>query len=284
MAYPSFQNTDANSELFANLVTAAQYAAYEQSVARQIVTVFDAPVNAGKTLQVPVWSSIAAQIITDEAASTLSTTGTTSAEIVLAEHVVYRQVSDMLRDSSYGNVLADMGDQAGRAIAESLDTQVFTQFADLSGSSTAIAVDSFTVDDIMDRVATLRANKITGPFVAVVHPLAANALKKALTASTSYQASGAVANGILQNYFVGQIAGCTIIESSLVPYAAGTGVATCAVFSPSALGHAMRGSIELESMRNLQARATELSIKAVAGAKVLQASHGILMNVDLVAE
>jgi hypothetical protein len=283
MAYPSFNNTDANSTLFANLVTAAQFAAYEQSVARQIVTVFDAPVNAGKVLQVPVWSSIAAEIITDEAESTLSTTGSTSANISLAEHVVYRQVSDMLRDSSYSNVLTDLGDNAGRAIAESLDAQVYSQFADLSGSTTAIAVASFTVDDIMDRVATLRANKITGPFIAVVHPLAANALKKALTATTSYQAASGVANSILQNYFVAQLAGCTVIESSLVPYNAGTGVASCAVFTPSALGHAMRGGIELESMRNLKARATELSIKAVAGAKVLQASHGILMNVDLVA-
>jgi hypothetical protein len=282
MAYPSFQNTDANSELFANLVTAAQFAAYEQSVARQIVTVFDAPVNAGKVLQVPVWSSIAAEIITDEAESTLSTTGSTSANITLAEHVVYRQVSDMLRDSSYSNVLTDLGDNAGRAIAESLDAQVYSQFADLSGGGgSAIALNAFTVDNIMDRVAALRANKITGPFIAVVHPLAANALKKALTATTSYQASGNVADSILQNYFVAQLAGCTVIESSLVPFDAGTGVATCAVFSPSALGHAMRGGIELESMRNLKARATELSIKAVAGAKVLQASHGIVMPVDI---
>lgn len=279
MAFPSFQNTDANSELFANLVTAAQFAAYEQSVARQIVTVFDAPANSGKVLQVPVYGSIAAEIITDEAESTLSTTGTTSALITLAEHVVYREVSDMLRDSSFSNVLTDLGDNAGRAIAESLDTQVFAEFADLSGSATAIAFGAITVNDIMDRVALLRANKITGPFIAVVHPLAANALKKAMTATNSFQNASTVADNILQNYFVGQIAGCTIVESSLVPVSAD--VATCAVFSPSALGHAMRGGVELDTMRNVRARATELSIKAVAGAKVLQATHGVIMNVDL---
>lgn len=283
MAFPSFQNTDANSDLFANLVTAAQFAAYEQSVARQIVTVFDAPVNSGKVLQVPVYGSISAEIITDEAESTLSTTGTTSALITLAEHVVYREVSDMLRDSSFSNVLTDLGDNAGRAIAESLDTQVFSEFADLSGSATAIAFGAITVNDIMDRVAQLRANKITGPFIAVVHPLAANALKKAMTATNSFQNASTVADNILQNYFVGQIAGCTIVESSLVPLNAGTGVATCAVFSPSALGHAMRGGVELDTMRNVRARATELSIKAVAGAKVLQASHGVIMNVDTTA-
>lgn len=283
MAYPSFQNTDGNSELYSALVTAAQFAAYEQSVARQLVTVFDAPLNTGKSLQVPVWSALAAEIITDEATSTLVNTGSTSATINLAEHVVYRKISDMLRDSSASNVLASLGDNAGRAIAESLDTQVFAQFANLSGSSTAIALASFGKDDIMDRVAALRGNKITGPFVCVIHPSAANAIKKALTGASNYAASGAVADGILQNYFVGQLAGCSIIESSLVPYASGTGVATCAVFSPSALGHAMRGGVELETMRSVKDRATDLSVKAVAGAAVLQASHGIIMNVDLVA-
>ena len=275
--------TSINSELFANLVTAAQFAAYETSVARQLVTVFDAPVNAGKVLQVPVWSGIAAELITDESAAVAKDTNTTSATITLGEHVVYHKVTDMLRDSSYSNVMSQIGDQSGRAIAESMDTQAFAEFANLSGSTTAIALASFTKDDIMDRVAALRANKLVGPFYAVIHPTAANAIKKALTATSSYTASGAVADNILSNYFVGQLAGCTIIESSLVPYAGGTGVATCAVFASTALGHAMRGSIEMEEQRQAKDRATDLVLKAVAGATTLQASHGIIMNVDLVA-
>lgn len=276
-------NTTINSELFSKLVTAAQFSAYENSVARQLVTVFDAPANTGKVLQVPVWANITAQIITDEGSASARDTNTTSVDLTLTEHVVYHSVTDMLRDSAYSDVMSQLGDQSGRAIAESLDTQVFAQFANLSGSTTAIAVASFSKDDIMDRVAELRANKLTGPFVAVVHPKAANAIKKALTASNNYAASGAVADSILQNYFVGQLAGCTIIESSLVPYASGTGVATCAVFSPTALGHAMRGTLEMETQRQAAARATDVVVKAVAGAATLQAAHGFIMNVDLVA-
>ncbi len=275
--------TTINSELFQKLVTQAQFAAYETSVARQLVTVFDAPLNTGKTLSVPVWASVAAEVITDESGATAKNTNTTSVDIELAEHVVYHQVTDMLRDSAYSDVMSQLGDQSGRAIAESLDTQVFSKFSSLSGSTTAIALASFTKDDIMDRVATLRANKLTGPFIAVIHPTAANAIKKALTATSSYTASGMVADSILSQYFVGQLAGCTIIESPLVPYAAGTGVATCAVFAPSALGHAMRGSIDMETQRQASARATDVVLKAVAGANVLQASHGVIMNVDLVA-
>lgn len=275
--------TSINNELYSNLVTAAQFAAYENSVARQMATIFDAPANSGKVLQVPVWSSITAENITDESAATAKDTNTTSATITLTEHVVYHQITDMLRDSAVNDVMSQLGDQSGRAIAESMDTEFFAEFSNLSGSSTAIAVASFGKDDIMDRVATLRANKITGPFYAVIHPTAANQIKKSLTATDSYTASGAVADNILANYFVGQLAGCQIIESSLVPYASGTGVATCAVFSPSALGHAMRGAVKLEEQRQAASRATDLVLTGVAGATTLQASHGVLMNVDLVA-
>ena len=69
MSYPSNINTSLNSELFANLVTQAQYQAYETSVARQLVTVFDAPIHSGKNLQVPVWDRVTADLITDESSS-----------------------------------------------------------------------------------------------------------------------------------------------------------------------------------------------------------------------
>ena len=272
-----------NSELFANLVGAAQFAAYENSVARQITTVFDMPANSGKTVQVPVWSGITAETITDESAATAKGTNTTSASITMKEHVVYHRVTDMLRDSAYNDVLSQLGDQSGRAIAEAMDTQAFAEFANLGGSTSAIALASFTVNDIMDRVAAIRANKVTGPFYCVIHPTAANALKKALVSSSSYTASGQFADSILSQYFVGQVAGCTIIESALVPYASATGIATCAVFAPSSLGHAMRGSVTMEEQRQAAARATDIVLTGFAGAAVLQSSHGAIMNIDLVA-
>ena len=277
-------NTTAiNNELYSNLVTAAQFAAYETSVARQMATLFDAPLNSGKVLQVPVWSAITAETPGDGTAATAKDTNTTSASITLGEHVVYHQITDMLRDSATSNVIAQLGDQSGRAIAESMDTEFMAEFSNLGGSATAIALASFGKDDIMDRVATLRAAKLTGPFYAVLHPTAANAIKKSLTATDSYTASGAVADSILSEFFVGQLAGCRIIESALVPYDGGTGVATCAVFAPSAIGHAMRGAVSLETDRNAPARATDVVMTGVGGASVLQSTHGVIMNVDLVA-
>ena len=282
MAYPSNSNTNINNELYSNLVTAAQFAAYENSVARQMATIFDAPANSGKVLQVPVWSAITAENITDEAAATAKETNTTSATITLSEHVVYHQITDMLKNSAVNDVMAQLGDQSGRAIAESMDTEFMGKFSSLNtkAGTSAYYTDTFDVDVIMDTVAQLRGSKLTGPFYAVLHPQAANILKKSITNSSSYTASTEIGNSILGNYFVAQIAGCTIVESSLVPDG-GSGVKTCAVFSPSAIGHAMRGAVTVEEQRQAASRATDLVLTGVAGAGVLQASHGLNFTVDI---
>lgn len=272
--------TTGNSELFANLVTAAQFAAYEQSVARGLVSVFDAPANAGKVLQVPVWASISASNITDESAASAADTNTTSASITLSEHVVYHRVTDMLRDSAYGDVMAQLGEQSGRAIAESMDSQVFSLFDDLAGN-TAIITQSVgtagsdnTAADIMKAAAILRGNKLTGPFYAVLHPKQAYGIKANLTATTAYTAGTVAGNEALTNGYIGQLAGVNIFESALVPVD-GSDDATGCVFAPSAFGHGMRGSIVMEEQRQAAARATDVVLTAVAGAQILQASHAV---------
>jgi N4-gp56 family major capsid protein len=268
-------NTTNNSELFANLVTAAQFAAYEQSVARQIVTVFDAPVNAGKVLQVPVWSGITAQNIANEAAASAADTNTTSATITLTEHVVYHQITDMLRDSSYGDVMAQLGDQSGRAIAESMDKQVFDLFGSFTQSVGSTGAE-VTVDSILQAAATLRSNKLTGPFFAVLHPKVAYNIKKQLTYSsqTNVPALSMVGDSVLSGFYIGSIGGVTIIESGLVDIDTDSD-SIGAVFARSALGHGMRGSIAMEATRQAQNRATDMVLTAVAGAAILQAGHGV---------
>jgi len=276
-------NTTINSELFAPLVTQAQFAAYENSIARQIVTVFDAPVNAGKVLQVPVWSGITAELISDESAATAKDTNTTSQTITLAEHVVYHQITDMLRDSSFSNVMAQIGDQSGRAIAESMDTQVFAQFANFA-VNVGGSGEELTADRILRAAATLRANKLTGPFYAVVHPGAAYNLKKELGAvgagaAALAAASSNVANRVLDGFYIGTLAGVQIFESALVPTVSTDRIN--GVFAATALGHAMRGSIEMNELYLPKERATDVVLKAVAGAAVLQPSHGVMIRTEI---
>lgn len=275
MAYPSNSNTNINNELYSNLVAAAQFAAYENSVARGITSIFDMPANSGKVVQVPVWAAVSAQNITDEAAATVKETNTTSATITMSEHVVYHQITDMLRDSATQDVMAQLGDQSGRAIAESMDSQVFDLFSSFT-QSIGQSEAEVTVDTILQAAATLRANKLTGPFYAVVHPFVAYNLKKQLTYSsqTNIPALSNVGEGVLGQFAIGQVAGVTILESGLIDIDT-DGDALGAVFAPSAIGHSMRGSISIEEQRQASARATDLVLTAVAGANIIQNTHGV---------
>jgi N4-gp56 family major capsid protein len=272
--------TSINSELIATLIGQAQFAAYEQSIARQLVSVFDLPAGAGKTVQVPVWSAVSASLITDESAASAADTNTTSASITLAEHVVYHRITNMLRDSASADVFAQLGDQSGRAIAESLDSQVFTLFDNVTGNTAIItqSVGSAGSDNtsahIMAAAAILRSNKLTGPFYAVLHPKQAYGIKAAMTATTSYQNSTATASNVFAMGYIGELSGVRIFESALVPVD-GSDDATGCVFAPSAFGHAMRGTIDVAQQYMAAERATDLVLTGVAGAQILQATHAV---------
>jgi len=273
-------NTTINSELFTNLLAEAQFAMYESSIARQIVTPFDYPANAGKVLQVPVYSAVSATDLTEGTAPSAADTNTTSVSITLGEVGTYFQVTDMLRDSAQRDVIADLGQQAGRAIAEKMDTDVFALFNSFS-SSVGTEDSAITVDNIFEAVATLRNNKVVGPLAAVVSPRQALQLKKELATSGGANLTASeIGSSVLRGYYIGSIAGCQVFESSLVKRDLDTDAdtelnAVGAVFAPTAMGHAMRGGIVMEDQRQAAARATDIMMSVVKGEAILQNSHGV---------
>jgi len=268
-----------NSELFANLVMEAQMGAFENSVIRNIATVFDAPVNAGRTLQVPVWANTSASGLVEGTPATAADTNTTSITLTLGEIGVYHQITDFLRDSAYSNVAATLGQQSGMAIAEKMDADAFALFAGFTGEAGPGAGAELTKDHILKAAAILRSRKLTGPFYAVVSPAQAYALKAALTATTAYTANTNVGNRALDSYYVGQIAGVTILESALLGVD-GSGDTVGAVFSPRGLATAMRGTLTYEATRVAQNRATDLMVTAVTGQAILQAGFGVKLTAD----
>lgn len=282
MAFPSNNNTDINSELFANFVADAQYAMYEQSVARNLVKTFAVPMNAGKVVQVPVWAAISAQTISDESAATAKTTNTTAPTITLLEHVVYNQITDMIRDSAYGDVMSDLAMQSGMAIGEAVDTMVFAEFANFASDVGSTSTE-LTSELILKAAATLRAAKVQGPYFAVVHPNAAFYMKKTLTQVLPYSAATGlgnpsnVGNQIMVSGIIGSIGGVTVIESPLVgvDVTGGANAFKGGVFAASALGLAERGGVDMNTLYLPAARATDLVLKAVAGAATIRSTHGV---------
>ena len=273
-------NTTLNSELFTNLLAEAQFAAYENSVARQIVTAFDYPANQGKTLQVPVYSAVSAVDLSEGVAPSAADTNTNSAEITLGEIGTYFQITDFLRDSAQRDVISELGMNAGMAIAEKMDQGVWDMFNSFT-QSVGVEDSAVTVDNIFEAVATLRSNKITGPFYCVVDPRQALSLKKELaTVGGANLTASEIGSDILRGFYIGSIAGCQIFESALVKSDLDTDSdtefnAVGAVFSPKAIGHAIRGGVVMEDERKAAARATDIMVSAVVGQTILQDSFGV---------
>ena len=272
--------TSINSELFTALLAEAQFQAYEQSIARQLVTTFDFPANAGKVLQVPVYASVSAVALTEGTAPSAADTNTTSVDITLGEIGTYFKVTDFLRDSAQRDVIADLGGQAGRAIAEKMDADVFALFNSFS-ASVGTQDSAISVDNVFDAVATLRAAKVTGPLFAVVGPRQALQLKKALyNAGGTVATAAALGSAVLERGFIGTLGGCSIFESSLVKSdldgdADSELNMVGAVFAASALGHAMRGGISMETQRQAAERSTDVMMTAVSGQNILINGHGV---------
>ena len=273
-------NTTINSELFTNLLAEAQFAAYENSIARQIVTPFDYPANAGKVLQIPVYSAVTAVDLSEGNAPSAADTNTNSATVTLGEIGTYFKVTDFLRDSAERDVIADLGLNAGRAIAEKMDNGVFDLFNSFTNSVGA-EDSAISVDNIFEAVAKLRENKVVGPLAAVVSPRQALQLKKELaTVGGANLTASEVGSSVLRQYYIGSLAGCQIFESSLVKRDLDTDEdtelnAVGAVFAPTAMAHAMRGGVTMETQRQAKERSTDVMMSAVVGQTIMQNSHGV---------
>lgn len=261
-------NTTINSELFQNLLVQSQFALYENSIARAVATVYDYPTNAGKVVQIPVWAGITSSKPGEGVAPNAVNTNTTSRTISLEEHVAFAQVTDFLRDSAQEDVIAALASQMGLALAEGLDKELIAQFAGVTASVGTAGSDN-TVNDLMKAAAEIRANKYQGPLFAVLNPKQAYGIKAAMTATNSFQNATMTGSEILGQYFVGQIAGITILEHSGIAVDVNDDAVGC-VFAPQAFGVAQRGGVAMETERKASQRATDVVMTVVAGAALVR--------------
>ena len=272
--------TTINSELFTNLLVQSQYAMYENSIARQLATVFDYPTNSGKIVQIPVWGSLNASKPGEGVAPSAQDTNTSSKTITLEEHVVYAQVTDFLRDSAQEDVITSLANQSGLALAEAIDKEFISYFATVTNSIGTAGSDNTAVD-IMKAAATIRNNKYSGPLFAVLNPKQAYAIKAALTATTAYTANTNVGNNILSNQFIGNLAGVQIYESALI-VPDGSDDSTGCVFAKEAFGLAQRGGIAMGTQRQETTRSTDVVMTAVAGATLIRPEFAVKIIGDSV--
>ena len=244
-----------------------------------LVKQFTVPANAGKVLQIPLYpvSTIASDAgENSDLSNTEISTGV--ANITLTEAGIMTTLTDMARNHSVSNVVADLGKLFGEAIAKRHDralTGLFSSFTSQIGA----AGDELEVKDLFEAYATLKANAVPGPYFGVFNPKAIYNIKKTLTNTFVNPNASAVVNQAMSEGYIGRIAGIDIFESSNVVEDSATGV-TNGIFSRDALGLAVAQNINIETQRDASLRAEEVVASTRYGVSVLHNSYGVKIATD----
>ena len=264
-------------DLFVNIVAQARFTAEEQSLLRNLVTVYNIDGQAGKTVQVPKYPSISAAALTEGTDMSSTTVSTSSVSITVAEVGAQVLLTDLAAMGA-GNPAEELGTVLGNAIATKMDQDLIALFDGFSSSLGATTTE-LSAAYLFQAAATLRANKVMGRIVGVFHPYQTYALKANLTNTFANPNGGDLQNEAMRNGYVGTIAGIDIFESANVAID-GSGDAKGAIFAPQALALAMKRDFNIEPQRDASNRAWELNATAVYGVGELDDSYGVEMYFD----
>jgi hypothetical protein len=269
--------TSTLDDLFVNIIAQARFTAEEQSLMRNLVTMYNIDAQPGVTVQVPKYPAIAAGDLTEGTDMSSTTVSTSSVSITVGEVGAQVLLTDMAAMGA-GNPADELGTVLGNAIATKMDSDIIALFDGFSTSLGATTTE-LTAAYLFQAAATLRANKAPGRLVGVFHPYQTYALKANLTNTFANPNGGDLQNEAMRNGYVGTIAGIDIFESANVTVD-GSGDAKGAIFAPEAIAVAMKRDFSIEPQRDASNRAFELNATAVYGVGELDDSYGVEMYFD----
>jgi len=269
--------TSTLDDLFVNIVAQARFTAEEQSIMRNLVTVYNIEAQPGVTIQVPKYPAVSAADLTEGTDMTSTTVSTSSVSVSVGEVGAQVFLTDLAAMGA-GNPADELGTVLGNSIATKMDTDAIALFDGFSTSLGATTVE-LTVAYLFQAAATLRANKAPGRLVGVFHPYQTYALKANLTNTFANPNGGDLQNEAMRSGYVGTIAGIDIFESANVTVD-GSGDAKGAVFAPEAIAMAMKRDFNLEPERDASNRGFELNATAIYGVGELDDAYGVEMYFD----
>jgi hypothetical protein len=269
------------SELYTNITQEAIFTFQETSVMRPLVTLYPL-MGSGKVAEVPVYPAISAAAVNEATDLSNTAVNPTSATITASEIGVMTTLTDLGASSASRNVGADIGRLFGEAIAKKVDTDLIGLFSSFTTNTAGAAGTELTADLLFKAQAQLRSLNVPAPYYAVFHPKAVFNLKKTLTQGgygTSSYALSDIGNEALRNGYIGTIAGISLFEDANFTID-GSDDSVGGVFSPIAIGLAMKEDFKVETQRDASMRATEIVASIVYGKAVVKENYGVAVTTD----
>ena len=275
------------NDLLPTIVQEALFVANERSIMRGLVKNYNLGMAQGKTIQVPIYPVQTAAALTEGDEFSNTAVSTDVATFNVGQVGIRTLVTDMALNASASNVVADLGQLFGNAIAKKIDQDLMANFTGFTTNVIGSSSTTITAALVMQGLTKLKnAGVPTDGLACVLHPSVAYDLKSALTNQGAVAftggAYGAVANQAMMDGYVGNLFGMQVFESSNCPLNAGAaaGDYVGAIFHRDALGFGLMRDIQIETQRRASYIGTDLVASAIYGTGVVYEGYGVCAQFD----
>ena len=270
------------NDLLPTIVQEALFVANERSIMRGLVKNYSLGQAQGKTIQVPIYPVQTAASLTEGDDFNNTAVSTDVATFSVGQVGLMTMVTDLAVQASASNVVADLGQLFGEAIAKKIDQDLMGKFADFTTNTIGSSSTTITAALVMQGLTKLKAAGVpTDGIVAVLHPNIAYDLKSALTSQGNVVftagAYGDVANEAMRMGYVGNLFGMQVFESSNAPLVPGgaAGDYQGAIFHRDALGFGLMRDIQIETQRRARGLGTDVVASAMYGVGTVYEGYGV---------
>jgi N4-gp56 family major capsid protein len=274
------------NDLLPTIVQEALFVANERSIMRGLVKNYTLAPAQGKTIQVPIYPVQTAATVTEGNEVDNTAVSTDVATFTIGQVGLRTIVTDLALNASASNVIADLGQLFGNAIAKKIDQDLMSNFTGFTTNTIGSSSTTITAALVMQGITKLKnAGVPTEGLACVLHPSVAYDLKAALTNQGAVAftggAYGAVANQAMMDGYVGNLFGMMVFESSNAPQVpGGTGDYVGAIFHRDALGFGLMRDIQIETQRRASYLGTDVVASAMYGTGVVYEGYGVNATFD----
>ena len=279
--------TSSLDDLLPTIVQEALFVANERSIMRGLVKNYTLAPAQGKTIQIPIYPVQTAAGLTEGDDFSNSTVTTSVATFTIGQVGLMTMVTDMALNASASNVVADLGQLFGNAIAKKIDQDLMAKFESFTTNVIGSSSTTITAALLMQGLTKLKSAAVpTEGLACVLHPSVAYDLKSALTSQGAVAftggAYGDVANEAMRMGYVGNLFGMQVFESANVPLitSGAAGDYAGAIFHRDALGFGLMRDIQIETQRRARGIGTDIVASAMYGTGVVYEGYGVFASFD----
>ena len=279
--------TSSLDDLLPTIVQEALFVANERSIMRGLVKNYTLAPAQGKTIQIPIYPVQTAAGLTEGDDFSNSTVTTSVATFTIGQVGLMTMVTDMALNASASNVVADLGQLFGSAIAKKIDQDLMAKFESFTTNVIGSSSTTITAALLMQGLTKLKSAAVpTEGLACVLHPSVAYDLKSALTSQGAVAftggAYGDVANEAMRMGYVGNLFGMQVFESANVPLitSGAAGDYAGAIFHRDALGFGLMRDIQIETQRRARGIGTDIVASAMYGTGVVYEGYGVFASFD----